>query len=77
MAKRRSTRVHKKSLRKTLKQKKLQFSFSRRKITGGNYSEATYNGFKNKNTTRVYYPGGSALYAEYKAQEDKPQRDDA
>lgn len=75
MVKRRSTRVYKKSLRKTLKQKKLQNK--RYKMTGGNYSQATNNGFKNKNTTRVYYPGGSSLYAEYKVQEDKSQRDDA
>jgi hypothetical protein len=39
----------------------------RRKMRGGNYRMPTYNGFpKNKGEQRMYYPGGSATYEEYK-----------
>jgi hypothetical protein len=36
-------------------------------MRGGNYRIPTYNGFpKNKGEQRMYYPGGSATYEEYK-----------
>lgn len=70
MAKRRPTRLQKrkgkKNIRRTMKRKRS----NRRKMTGGNYSEATFSGFKNKDATRVYYPGGSSTWAEYKRSED-------
>ena len=36
-------------------------------MRGGNYRDPTYAGFpKNKNALRMYFPGGSATYEEYK-----------
>lgn len=38
-------------------------------MRGGNYRDVTYAGFpKNKNALRMYFPGGSATYGEYKAE---------
>jgi len=51
------------SARKTLKSKT-------RKMTGGNYSVATYDGFKNKGNTRMFFPGGSFTWEEYKKYAD-------
>ncbi len=66
MAKRRPTRVQKRKNKRTLRRKRT----IRRKMLGGNYSEATNSGFKNKNAARVFYPGGSSTWAEYKTIED-------
>ena len=49
----------------------------RRKMTGGNYSVATHSGFKNKNATRVFYPGGSSTWEEHVEAGEYPSRDDA
>lgn len=41
----------------------------RHRMRGGNYRDATYAGFpKNKNALRMYFPGGSATYGEYKVE---------
>ncbi len=66
MAKRRPTRLQKRKNKRTLRRKQT----IRRKMTGGNYSEATFSGFKNKNAARVFYPGGSSTWEEYKKSAD-------
>jgi hypothetical protein len=92
MAKRK-TFLQKRKVRKTIKRRKtIKHNSIRRKmtgtattkvvaakpvITGGNYSQATYSGFKNKNATRVFYPGGSSTWREHVEAGDYPSRDDA
>ena len=73
MAKRKTflqKRKAKKSLKKTKSTRKTLRRKTHRVIRGGNYSVATYAGFKNKDATRVFYPGGSSTWAEYKVDED-------
>ena len=70
MAKRRPTRLQKRKGKKNIRKTRSIRKTLKRKMTGGNYSEATFSGFKNKNAARVFYPGGSSTWAEYKTSED-------
>lgn len=72
----RKTFLQKRKVRKSIKRRRT-IRRKNRKMTGGNYSVATYNGFKNKNSTRVFYPGGSSSWEEHVDAGDFPSRDDA
>jgi hypothetical protein len=71
MAKRK-TRVQKRKLRKSNKRTR-----TFRKMRGGNYRDATYDGFKNKGKATVFFPGGSSTWDELVTAGEYPGYDNA